>query len=356
MEMNQALRSSGKAPYPPSEVAEPFITFMLEQVQAVLKERNDQVKDIEMFKLVLGGPTVSKTVRELNVFECDMNTLSELDYAVYYTLNIILHFIENKGIILNRNNPAYTEIYFKIFDNIFKLGLKDSTNGEPIDKVEALSELHLGWIRGLKTKFPAWRAVQTYIELTLKPEFKKEMISQLDDCLNVKEFCMEDYKYWKFVITYWKLHATVNLSKMCMNLAFEKSYDIINDLVGKYTKWEIPEEELLAFKTKLVRETMASKRKGAMSTGASLHGKLNLSIEGFPEIVHQQNRNGVYYFAMKLFKKKDDPEYLPLNRIEEYFFGCPDLMIHLVVILWNDKKKDWKHAAKGIYIRNNLTA
>ena len=93
-----------------------------------------------------------------------------------------------------------------------------------------------------------------------------------------------------------------------------------------------------------------------MSTGASLHGKLNLSIEGFPEIVHQQNRNGVYYFAMKLFKKKDDPEYLPLNRIEEYFFGCPDLMIHLVVILWNDKKKDWKHAAKGIYIRNNLTA
>ena len=52
------------------------------------------------------------------------------------------------------------------------------------------------------------------------------------------------------------------------------------------------------------------------------------------------------------FKKdKDDLEYRSLERVEELYYGFPEL---LTVVCWKLIKKGKMNEAKGIYLRNNL--
>lgn len=58
---------------------------------------------------------------------------------------------------------------------------------------------------------------------------------------------------------------------------------------------------------------------------------------------------GAWYYIYKIFKKKDDPEYMPLHIVEDLFYGRPQALEALVEKLI--KRKEF-NSAYGICLRN----
>lgn len=58
----------------------------------------------------------------------DTGDYNELDYVIFLTFNLLHALSEIKSCTLNKANAAYLDIYYRVFENIFNLKLKDEMN------------------------------------------------------------------------------------------------------------------------------------------------------------------------------------------------------------------------------------
>lgn len=76
-----------------------------------------------------------------------------------------------------------------------------------------------------------------------------------------------------------------------------------------------------------------------------------LSANDFPEMQGIQESNATNYYVSSIFRKPDNPAYMPLSKVEDLFEGKFRMLINLVESLL--KKKN-VHQAGGVWRRNNL--
>lgn len=332
-----------------NELEKPLCNYLLEQLKQGLEIRRAQIKEQEKFSgetnLTLTQAIFNKTILD----DAEIASFSDLDYAVFFSLHMIHSLTNQKTFVLNRSNPAYMKIYYKIFENIFTLELKDEAE-EPITSAEALTEVHLGWLKKLKSSSWQWRAFVTYVQISRSKAHIEELKNELVEQYKLKKFSKDHGKYWVYVINYHQLHDSIDMLQLCLKLAEEA--ELILALIGKKTTWK--SENLTEFKRELITKMIEGKSKEGLKNADTICSKLDLPLDDFPILVSNKIRSSATYFCHRTERKAADPEHMPLNRVEELMHGCPEQLIHLVVFLY-DKGGDHKMYAKGVYVRNNLT-
>lgn len=135
-----------------NDIGKPLCKFLLEQLNKGLEIRRAQVKEPETYKDVTELNVLTQAIFRQTVHDDAGTTdFSDLDYAVFFTVHLIHALSDIKNSVLNKTNPAFTQIYYNIFENVFTLGLKDEAE-QPITSAESLTEVHLGWLKKLESQ------------------------------------------------------------------------------------------------------------------------------------------------------------------------------------------------------------
>ena len=164
---------------------------------------------------------------------------------------------------------------------------------------------------------------------------------------------MNDKKQHNFgchLIEKYNLYTSVDLSKICHELADKGFVEPIVRLLGKKSKHS--QAERVKLQKALIEKLVTNEKNYKLCD--TLCGKFDIPLETYPVLKEQKIKGSVRYFLGNYLRKKaEDKDHMTLSHVESLFDGLPECLVHLCEQLFSAGKH---MEAKGIFNRHRLRA